>query len=112
MGIHARRTGDVSALRTESAVVSGHAEGEGHTGAEGGATATDNGGGEAAGGGGKVTVNDTGVNVRSGPGTDSDTIGKAENGKEYELLGEENGWYKINFNGSTGYIRNDFATKN
>ncbi|MBQ9505343.1 MAG: SH3 domain-containing protein [Lachnospiraceae bacterium] len=82
------------------------------TGAEGGATATDNGGGEAAGGGGKITVNDTGVNVRSGPGTDSDTIGKAENGKEYELLGEENGWYKINFNGSTGYIRNDFATKN
>ena len=64
------------------------------------------------GGGGTITVNDTGVNVRSGAGTDTDTIGKAENGKQYELLGEENGWYKINFNGSTGYIRNDFATKN
>ncbi len=78
-------------------------------GEEGGAPAADN---EGGGGGGKITITDTGVNVRSGPGTDSDTIGKAENGKEYELLGEENGWYKINYNGSTGYVRNDFAKKN
>ena len=80
--------------------------------ADGGGAAETGDTGDGGGGGGKITVTDTGVNVRAAAGTNSDTIGKAENGKEYELLGEENGWYKINFNGSTGYIRNDFATKN
>lgn len=68
--------------------------------------------GDNGGGGGTITITDTGVNVRAGAGTNTDAIGKAENGKQYELLGEENGWYKINYNGSTGYVRNDFASKN
>lgn len=58
----------------------------------------------------KVKVNET-VRVRKGPSTDDDILGQAEGGSTYELLGEENGWSKIEFNGHKGYIRNDFVTK-
>lgn len=59
---------------------------------------------------GKIKVNET-VRVRKGPSTNDDILGQAEGGSTYDLLGEENGWSKISYNGNTGYIRNDFVTK-
>ena len=47
------------------------------------------------------------VNVRSGPGTDYDTIASVPVGTSVEVLGTENGWYKISVNGTTGYVRTD-----
>lgn len=49
------------------------------------------------------------VNVRSGPGTDFDIIGELENGSSIfakELT--EEGWYKVIYADSEGYIRQDF----
>jgi len=56
-------------------------------------------------------------NVRSGPGTSYTVIGKAYKGDDYPLFAEvsETGtswtWWKINYDGTVGYIRSDLASK-
>ncbi len=72
-------------------------------------TGDNSGGGESA-GGSTIEVNDA-VNIRAGASTDSAKLGSAYKGDKYTLTGEENGWYKIDYNGTAGYIRQDFATK-
>lgn len=49
------------------------------------------------------------VNVRRGPGTDADILGELAQGEmifAVELL--EEGWYRVVFDGETGYVRQDF----
>lgn len=46
----------------------------------------------------------TSVRMRSGPGTNYDTLGYYSNGVTMTVLGSENGWYKVSYNGKTGYI--------
>lgn len=49
------------------------------------------------------------VNVRKGPGTDTEVLGELAQGERVfavELLAE--GWYRIVFGGETGYVRQDF----
>ncbi|MBD5536398.1 MAG: SH3 domain-containing protein [Lachnospiraceae bacterium] len=49
------------------------------------------------------------VNVRRGPGTDAEILGELAQGEmvfAVELL--EEGWYRIVFDGETGYVRQDF----
>ncbi len=49
------------------------------------------------------------VNVRKGPGTDTEVMGELAQGEmvfAVELLAE--GWYRIVFGGKTGYVRQDF----
>ncbi len=46
----------------------------------------------------------TGVNVRSGPGTNYPAIGFAKKGAMYLITGQSDLWYKINFGGKVGYI--------
>lgn len=57
----------------------------------------------------KGTVAGGTINVRKGPGTDYGKITSVRSGKSVEILGEENGWYKLSFDGTTGYIRGDFV---
>jgi len=71
------------------------------------------GGGTTASGGqqGKVVNAEKGVNIRSGPGTDYDKVASASNGAKVTVLGEENGWYKVQYkNNKTGYIRKDYIS--
>ncbi|MGB9792219.1 MAG: N-acetylmuramoyl-L-alanine amidase, partial [Thermacetogeniaceae bacterium] len=44
------------------------------------------------------------VNIRSGPGTSYGVIGQVEEGDVLEAVGESNGWYKVRFQGKTGWI--------
>ncbi len=60
---------------------------------------------------GKITVNEA-VTIRSGASTDSSKLGSAYKGDKYELTGETDGWYKINYNGQAAYIKSDYCTKN
>ena len=54
---------------------------------------------------------DTGLNIRSGPGREYDVVASASNGGEVTIQGEENGWYKVAYNGSnTGYVSKDFVS--
>jgi len=44
------------------------------------------------------------LNVRSGPGTNYDVIGKLYNGNNVDILEESGGWYKINYNGQEAWV--------
>ena len=60
---------------------------------------------------GKVNSS-VGLNVRSGAGTGSSVIGTLANNASVNILGEENGWYKIRLdNGSTGYVGASYISK-
>lgn len=50
------------------------------------------------------------VNIRSGPGSNYDKMGVAEAGETLTVVGTSNGWYKINYNGKTGYVAGNFVT--
>lgn len=51
----------------------------------------------------------TSVRMRSGPGTNYDILGTYSNGVSLKVLGSENGWYKVSYNGKTGYIKADYV---
>lgn len=51
----------------------------------------------------------TSVRMRSGPGTSYDILGTYSNGVTLNVLGSENGWYKVSYNGKTGYIKADYV---
>lgn len=47
---------------------------------------------------------DTYLNVRSGAGTNHTIVGKMPGGSACEILGEEDGWYKIQSGNVSGYV--------
>ena len=49
------------------------------------------------------------INVRAGAGTDTERLTQVSTGKKVTILGEENGWYKISFDGRTGYVLDDYV---
>lgn len=53
------------------------------------------------------TVN---LNVRPAPNTDGDPIGKISPGTPYAIVGEQVGWYAINYNGQTGWVSAQYVT--
>lgn len=50
----------------------------------------------------------SGVNLRSGPSTSYGSVAVASDGEECYILGLNEGWYKVLYNGVTCYIRSDF----
>ena len=56
---------------------------------------------------GKV-VNADSLNVRKGPSTSFDIIGKLSGGDKVKVIGESNGWYKIEYNGTYGYVSGSY----
>lgn len=60
----------------------------------------------------KMYVNATAVNIRNASNTTADIIASVTINTEISVQGEENGWYKIAINGSTGYIRKDLLSDN
>lgn len=62
----------------------------------------------------KVQILETGVGflrVRSGPGKSYAEIGRATPGEKYTHLGEQSGWFKIDFHGRDGWVSGDYARK-
>ncbi|MBM7691242.1 N-acetylmuramoyl-L-alanine amidase [Peribacillus deserti] len=64
-----------------------------------------------------VTVKETGVRLRTGPGTGYSVVGTAEAGKAYQELNRTNGWVQIQLTGgnkvwiSSTYTTSSFADK-
>ncbi|PFL15897.1 peptidase M24 [Bacillus cereus] len=58
------------------------------------------------------TVNASVLHVRAGSSTSHDIISRVYNGQTLNVIGEENGWFKINHNGQTGYVSGEFVSKN
>ena len=59
-------------------------------------------------GNGKVTGDS--VNVRSAASTDASKVTVLNKGTVAEIIGIDNGWYKISVGGKTGYIRSDYMS--
>ena len=59
---------------------------------------------------GKVVNCTTSVNVRSGPGTGYAILGSAKKGATYTVTGQSGSWYKIDYNGKTGYISSTYLS--
>lgn len=53
-------------------------------------------------------VTGDGVNLRSGPSTSYGSVAVASEGARCYILGLNEGWYKVLYNGKTCYIRSDF----
>ena len=49
------------------------------------------------------------VNVRMSASETADRLGVLAGGETVELLGRENGWCKINYNGQEGYVKEDYV---
>lgn len=57
---------------------------------------------------GTVTANSN-VNVRMSASESADRLGVLAGGEVVDLLGRENGWCKINYNGQIGYVKEEFV---
>ncbi|MBG9500847.1 peptidase M24 [Bacillus thuringiensis] len=56
------------------------------------------------------TVNASVLHVRAGSSTSHDIISRVYNGQSLNVIGEENGWFKININGKTGFVSGEFVS--
>lgn len=52
-------------------------------------------------------VEDSVVNMRSKPSSDGDLVAQLSRGSKAYIIGFNCGWYKVQYNGETGYIRSD-----
>ena len=55
-----------------------------------------------------VTPNNTGLNLRSGPGTRYASLGQYKGGKYVMVLQKGDGWWKVSIDGKIGYMDTDF----
>jgi len=55
----------------------------------------------------KITA--TTLHVRSGPATSYESLGTVSRGETYLVIGESQGWYQINRNGTTGWVSGDWV---
>ena len=62
-------------------------------------------------GSGKVATDGGSLNVRTGPGTGYDRVGQLRDGAVVSLTGMDSGWFKIDYNGSTGYVSSDYIVR-
>lgn len=67
--------------------------------------------GSSSGKTGYVNV-DSSLNVRKGPGTSYDKIGKLYPQQEVTVISTENGWCKIKYNSGYGYVSAEYITYN
>ncbi|MCH5453907.1 SH3 domain-containing protein [Bacillus toyonensis] len=56
----------------------------------------------------RAVVNASLLNVRKGPSTGAAAVGHLKNGETVTIIGKENGWAKIRFNGGEGYVSLQF----
>ena len=91
--------------------VAGEVQGGDATAAEGGDAAAAPASTGATAASGTITVNEA-VSIRGSASTDGEKLGSAYKGTTFTVTGEENGWYKIDYNGRTAYIKGEFCTKN
>lgn len=54
------------------------------------------------------SITGDGVNLRCGPSTDYGSVATANSGETCYILGLNEGWYKVLYEGNTCYVRSDF----
>jgi uncharacterized protein YgiM (DUF1202 family) len=61
---------------------------------------------------GTVTTQGGNINFRVEPKSSATIISQLTNGTQVIILGEEDGWYKIEVDGKKGYASKDFIKEN
>ncbi|MCD7947323.1 MAG: SH3 domain-containing protein [Oscillospiraceae bacterium] len=61
-------------------------------------------------GNGKVSTDGATLNMRSGPATSESVVSVLSSGTVVQIVGVDNGWYKISYGGNTGYASSDYIT--
>ncbi len=56
-------------------------------------------------------VNANSIYLREGPSTETDAITSLIRNTDVKVIGEENGWYKVEYDGKIGYIRKDLLSE-
>jgi uncharacterized protein YgiM (DUF1202 family) len=51
------------------------------------------------------------LRVRSQPNLNGVEVGKVNPGEEYEIVGEENGWFQIDLDGDKGWVSGDYVSE-
>lgn len=59
---------------------------------------------------GIVTTQSSNLNMRAEPSTNAEVIARIPKGTRINILGEDNGWYLISYNGRQGYVFSNFVT--
>ena len=57
---------------------------------------------------GKVSTGGSTLNMRSGPATSYSRVATLSDGAVVDIVGIDNGWYKVTYNGATGYVSSDY----
>ena len=52
-----------------------------------------------------------GVNIRSGPSTNTDVLGGLFRGQTITAISSSQGWTKISYDGSTAYVASSYLTR-
>ncbi|MBS6215806.1 MAG: SH3 domain-containing protein [Clostridiales bacterium] len=63
---------------------------------------------DAAIGYGKVNAGGSSLNMRSAPSTSSSKVASLADGAVVKIIGVDGGWYKVDYNGKTGYVSSDY----
>ena len=58
---------------------------------------------------GRLKVTTETINIRNKPSEDGELIAQAEYDDVFEIIKKEGDWYKINFNGTEGYVSAEFV---
>ncbi|GGA69186.1 N-acetylmuramoyl-L-alanine amidase [Ornithinibacillus halotolerans] len=58
----------------------------------------------------EVIINEDGVNLRGGPGTDHSVLGQVYKDEKYPFVSRDGEWIEIQFNGSSAWVIQDFVT--
>ncbi|OEH55547.1 N-acetylmuramoyl-L-alanine amidase [Oceanobacillus sp. E9] len=53
-------------------------------------------------------VDGEGIHVRSGPGSEYDSIGNVNEGQSYPLVQQQNDWVEIDYNGESGWVSQEY----
>ena len=53
-------------------------------------------------------INGTDVRMRKGPSTSYSIVGTYDKGTKMTITGSQKGWYKVSYNGKTGYVSSDY----
>lgn len=57
----------------------------------------------------KIKVTGDTINIRKGPSTSTSVVAMLFKGVECDVLGEEDGWYKIKYKSYTGYVSKEYV---
>lgn len=57
---------------------------------------------------GKVNTEGSTLNMRSAPSTSGDKVAALPADAVVDIIGVNNGWYKVKYNGQTGYVSSDY----